>query len=147
MSQAIEGIQTKIGHTFGNQRLCDEALTAAGVTLRMSATSQSNHLDGNASLALIGDGILQIGVGLRSRGLGESKGEASDRLKKIVSNKNLASIFDTAQLGPHVIGNPSQWGAISAKTKVTVVEALLGAVYVDAGIEAAFAVMRHLQIE
>ncbi|TLD34278.1 hypothetical protein PspLS_00141 [Pyricularia sp. CBS 133598] len=145
MSQAIQGIETKIGHTFQNQRLCDEALTAAGVRLQMSATS--HHFDGNASLALIGDGILRIGVGLRSRDLHESKGETSIRMQTVVNNNNLAKIFDAAQLGPHVIANPSQRGVISPNTKATVVEALLGAVYEDADMEAALAVMRHLQIE
>ncbi|KAI6402901.1 hypothetical protein ACKVWM_002009 [Pyricularia oryzae] len=122
MAQAMESIETKIGYTFRNQSLCDEALTTAGVLLGTSAAA--NSFDGNASLALIGDSILRVDIASRS-----------------------PSIFDTAHLGPHVTGNPSQQGMIAVRTKATVVEALLGAVYEDSDIQAAFAVIRHLRIE
>lgn len=67
-------------------------------------------------------------------------------MKDVAGNENLAAIFDMAHLSPHVIGNPAQKGMMSTKIKATVVEALLGAVYEDAGLDAALAVMRHLQI-
>ncbi|KAH8847068.1 hypothetical protein MCOR27_010620 [Pyricularia oryzae] len=138
MAQAMESIETKIGYTFRNQSLCDEALTTAGVLLGTSAAA--NSFDGNASLALIGDSILRVDIASRSR-------QASQRMDRVANNNNLASIFDTAHLGPHVTGNPSQQGMIAVRTKATVVEALLGAVYEDSDIQAAFAVIRHLRIE
>lgn len=73
MAQSIHSLQTKIGYTFQDQRLCNEALTTAGVAFQVSAAY--GHFDGNASLALLGDGILRIGIGMRSRELHESKGK------------------------------------------------------------------------
>jgi dsRNA-specific ribonuclease len=68
-------------------------------------------------------------------------------MNRVANNHNLANVFDTANLSPHVIGNPSQQGVISPKTKATLVEALLGAVSEDGGIEAALEVMHTLEIE
>ncbi|TLD04975.1 uncharacterized protein PgNI_10021 [Pyricularia grisea] len=68
-------------------------------------------------------------------------------MQQFAINHNLAMIFDSAHLGLHVINNPSQHRAISVRTKSTVVEALLGAVYENTGIQTALAVMRYLQME
>lgn len=68
-------------------------------------------------------------------------------MQRVVNNLNLANIFDTANLDPYVIYNPSQQGFLSPKSKATIVEALLGAVNEDGGTEAALEVMHHLQIE
>lgn len=78
MAQAMESIETKIGYTFRNQSLCDEALTTAGVLLGTSAAA--NSFDGNASLALIGDSILRVDIASRSRELHESKGTFSSKV-------------------------------------------------------------------
>lgn len=69
------------------------------------------------------------------------------RMQQVAKNDNLANVFDTADLWPHVIVNPAQQGGVSPKTKATIIEALLGAVYEDAGIDAALGVMHHLGIE
>lgn len=64
--------QKIVGHVFRDAQLGVEALTAPGAvrTLENGALSY----DGNASLALLGDGILRVGVGLQSRRLCETKG-------------------------------------------------------------------------
>jgi dsRNA-specific ribonuclease len=72
MAQLINSLETKIGYTFRNPHLCHEALTTAGVPFQGSIAH--GHLDGNSSLAFIGDSVLQLGVGRRSRELHETKG-------------------------------------------------------------------------
>ncbi|KAK8116891.1 uncharacterized protein PG998_005172 [Apiospora kogelbergensis] len=137
--------QKIVGHVFRDAQLGVEALTAPGAvrTLENGALSY----DGNASLALLGDGILRVGVGLQSRRLCETKGLSSLRISRAANNGNLARVCDTSCLTDCIVLHESTQGFASDKMKGTTVEAVLGAVFLDADLEAALAVMRQLKIE
>jgi ribonuclease-3 len=69
-------------------------------------------------------------------------------LNNRASNNALATLGLSKGLDKHVIINPAQWGIVSNKTMATTVEALIGAVFIDSGLDinAVRAVMVNLGI-
>lgn len=71
-------------------------------------------------------------------------GRASDIVQQVGSNANLDSIGRLHGLDALVCRNPSQGGYISPATMTATVEAILGAVYLDSGIDDVSRVMQTL---
>ena len=56
-------------------------------------------------------------------------------LNNRASNNALATLGRSKGLDEHVIINPAQWGVVSNRTMATTVEALIGAVFLDSGLD------------
>lgn len=138
------------------------ALQAAGATI--DSTEGRHLLEGNKSLAGIGDRVIALVVTDRSRDdgckIGDKRsaptkfsvclsngmtGETNDRLKEIGGNNRLESLCDATGLTPLINLSP---GArfVAGTTKSATVEAIVGAAYKHGGIACAVEVMRNLSI-
>lgn len=67
------------------------------------------------------------------RSFAPDTGVADGHLQTIAGNTNLARAGRACGLDIHVVTNPGHRGLISNKTMATTVEAILGAIFLDAG--------------
>ncbi len=133
-----------LGHRFANATLAVEALTHRG-TLDKRADLKVSFPHGNERLEFLGDRVLSLAIAdqLLRRFPGESEGQLARRHAALVSARTLVEIAEAIGLSAHRIA----WRGAPAPTATILsdmLEALLGAVYLDAGFAAAAAVVEKL---
>lgn len=144
MSASLEAI---LGHTFNRPELLREALTH-----RSAAHGRGRQHMSNERLEFIGDRVLGLSMAewLAERFPREQEGELGRRLAYLVSQPVLASVAETIGLAAALSVSPGEARAGVAK-KATVLadalEAALGALYLDGGLEVARAFVRHAWAE
>jgi ribonuclease-3 len=138
-----ETIEAILGHSFSRQDLLREALTH-----RSAAHGRHRLGDSNERLEFIGDRVLGLLMAewLAERFPREQEGELGRRLAHLVSQPVLASVADTIGLGPVLSVSPGEARA-GVKRRATVLadalEAALGALYLDGGLERARGFVRR----
>ena len=135
----VEGIAALTGHTFADTQLLERALTHASA--RKGVDYQRLEFLGDRVLGLI------ISELLFSSFPEAPEGELSVRLNALVNAEMLASIAEEIGL-PDFIATGAELRALSGRKRVNVradvVEALIAALYLDGGFDAARAfVHRH----
>ena len=151
MLNKIRGVEATIGYDFTDPLILWEALQAAGSGIRFAGTR--HFPDGNKRLAVLGDTILQLVLvqdwydSAEVRGIVvfgyiavvpasyTEPGRASDIVQDVGSNANLDRAGRIHGLDEFICRNPSQAGYISPATMTATMEAILGAVYLDGGID------------
>ncbi|KAK5138036.1 hypothetical protein LTR08_005833 [Meristemomyces frigidus] len=128
LSEARTYIEGFLGYTFVNIDWLEEALWAYPTTL----SSGKNLIDGNKSLAVVGDAVLHIIVAEQCYDQGMIRGDANNCLKLVVSNPSLGQLARAHGISQFVITNPGT-GQMSDYMRATAVEAVLGAVIKDNG--------------
>ncbi|EON64602.1 hypothetical protein W97_03835 [Coniosporium apollinis CBS 100218] len=158
-TQRIEGCQAVLGYDFNDSDLLWEALQAAGSPV--FAVGRRFLPDGNKRLAILGDAVLKLilirdgYVHDESRGTGATIAALVEKLmcdpgimnrnvSTVGSNTNLDSVGRRNGLNSFVEGNPSQQGVVPPNTMAATVEAILGAVFLDSGLESVAEVMETL---
>lgn len=135
--------QEKLGHHFANPALLREALT------HRSAVSRKNREFSNERLEFIGDRVLGLLIAewLIERFPREQEGSLGRRLAHLVSRDVLAAIARDIGLA-HVLQVSLQDARAGVLQRANVLadglEAVIGAVYLDAGTETARCVVRNL---
>lgn len=160
MLSKVGGIEAIIGYTFDDPLKLWEALQAAGSGI--CSAGDRRFADGNKRLAVVGDAILRLVLvedwykSLSVRGVSPFLSptvapasdtgleRASDIVAHVASNDNLVRVGRLHWLDNFICGNPSQAGYIPPKTMADTVEAILGAVYLDGGIQCVGQVMKTL---
>ena len=160
MLYKTRGVEAIIGYTFNDPLILWEALQAAGSGTCSAGTRR--FADGNKRLAMLGDAILKLVLvkdwydTLDIRGIlpflstmvapASDTGleRASDIVGRVGSNANLDRVGRFHWLDDFICCNPAQAGHISLNTMATTVEAILGAVYIDGGIDRVSQVMQTL---
>ncbi|MBL9133666.1 MAG: ribonuclease III [Verrucomicrobiaceae bacterium] len=133
----MEPLESILGHTFLQPRLLTEALTHGSV----SYEAQRAGID-NQRLEFLGDAVLQLSL---SHALFNRLGNADEgRLTKsrahLVSTKSLARLARDIGLGPYLHmgrGEEASGGRDRDSTLADALEAVVGALYLDGGIDAA----------
>jgi ribonuclease-3 len=155
MAQIIPNVDAKvtrceaiINHTFTNKALLLEALNAAGssgISIRYSNSSYT--LAKNDAMAIVGDAQVEaIMASIWWKHGTRNLGHWTDIRRDNLSNKSgLAPVGRTWGLHACIIVNPGNTTA-SDGTIATTMEAILGAVFLDAGRDELERVMRHLGI-
>jgi ribonuclease-3 len=143
--QPYQRLETLVGHVFSDPRLLEEALTHKSF-LNENATPGRKH---NERLEFLGDAVLGLTVGhlLMERFPEVREGDLSMLRAHVVSEPSLASVATTLALGEWLYlgkGEEQTGGRKKASLLADAVEAVLAAVYLDAGFAAAFAVARRL---
>jgi ribonuclease-3 len=135
--QELESLARRLDQRFTNLGLLDQAL-------RHSSYAHDNPQSGpsNERLEFLGDAVLALTVStlLLSRFPGSSEGEMSRGRAALVNARQLAALARQLGLGAHLLlgrGEERQAGREKASLLANALEALLGAVYLDAGLEAA----------
>lgn len=139
----MSGIEDRLGHRFA-----DPALLAHALTHRSAADARGGQLDSNERLEFLGDRVLGLIVAewLIERYPAEREGNLTRRLSALVAWETLAKVGEAMGLAAALRIPPGEERAgLRARQTVMAdaVEALLGAVYRDGGLEAARGVVRR----
>ncbi|KEZ76935.1 ribonuclease III [Salinisphaera hydrothermalis C41B8] len=129
-AQARDEFQQRIGHVFSARSLLAQALT--------HRSAGPNH---NERLEFLGDGVLNfvIAAALFEQNPEASEGDLSRLRAALVRERTLAEIADELHLADLLVLGPGENQAGSrrrASVKADGVEAILGAIYCDAGFDA-----------
>ena len=136
-------LEARLGHCFGRPELLAQALTH-----RSAADPRRSGLDSNERLEFVGDRVLALCIAewLAERFPQEREGDLGKRLAALVSRDACARVADGLGLGA-ALRVPAGEGRAGVRERANVladaVEALLGALYLDAGLQAARAMVRR----
>jgi len=138
MDTRLEALQSRLGHRFTDERLLQRALT-----------HRSFSADHNERLEFLGDAVLSMAVSslLYERFSGSDEGDLTRVRAHLVREDSLHRAALVLGL-PEVLrlsdGEARGGGAQRPSILADAVEALLGAVYLDGGVEAAQRLVRQL---
>ena len=117
----------KLNYEFKNKQLLKLALTH-------SSKSENNY----QRLEFLGDSILDFLVGeYFYKNCNEGEGKLTVLRSHYVSENYLVKVFDKLQLSNDVILGKSYQGEISKAIKGDIIESIIGAIYLDGGLEKA----------
>lgn len=132
----MDGFSARLGYEFSNQALLEKALT------HRSFTAENTGVEHNERMEFLGDAVLQLAV---TEYLYENFPElAEGQMAKVrascVSGSQLAEVAAELELGPLVrmgSGEAASGGRKKHSILADAMEAVLAAVYLDAGVETA----------
>ena len=144
----LAALADKIGHTFGRAELAAEALTHRGALDRRSDLKTA-FPHGNERLEFLGDRVLSLAVAdlLLRRFPQEHEGELARRHAALVRAETLVEIATTIGLGADIRLGESERGqsdGVRPTILADALEALLGAVFLDAGFAVSAACVARL---
>jgi ribonuclease III len=134
---SIEDFQSRLGYTFRNVQILQEALThpSYGHELRQ-------HAPDNQRLEFLGDAVLQLAVTQRLYEVlpHESEGPMTMLRARLVNRSQLHSLAEQIDLGSELVlgkGEELNSGRTRSSNLADAMEAVIGAVFLDAGWETA----------
>lgn len=138
MNADFLALQERLGHRFADQRLLERALT-----------HRSFSADHYERLEFLGDSVLSLAVSglLYERLSSQPEGDLSRIRANLVKQDTLHGLADVLRLSPLLRlgeGEIRSGGRERPSILADALEAILGAVYLDAGFEAANALVRRL---
>jgi ribonuclease-3 len=139
----MDTLQGRLGHVFSDVGLLEAAL------VHRSHTAEKPADEDNERLEFLGDAVLQMVVTdhLYRRCPGLREGEMAKVRAACVNRDELAAVAREIGLGPYLrlgVGEAQSGGRQKDSILADAMEAVLAAVYLDAGIETAAAViLRH----
>lgn len=145
MQSLWSALEERLGHRFA-----DRALLTRAMTHRSYANeSRSSANDDNERLEFLGDAVLDLIVGhqLFATHAGADEGELSRLRAELVSEPSLARLARELALGDCLLlgrGEARSGGRAKESLLANTLEALLGAVFLDAGYAAAEGVAHRL---
>jgi len=130
-------IEERIGYKFRNSLLLAEALTHPS----LGHETQRYHFD-NQRLEFLGDAILQLVISehLFRRFGGEAEGQLTKLRSRLVSRETLKMHAAALDLGRYLLmgrGEEASGGRERTSTLADAFEALIGAIYLDGGLDTA----------
>lgn len=137
----LERVELLCGHRFRDRSLLLRALTH-----RTFANEAATAVGHNESLELLGDAVLSLVIieELVGKCPDADEGSLSDRRSAHVSEPALARAADRAGLPELLRASRGVAKAVPVSAKADVMEAVFGAVYLDAGLDAARACVQKL---
>jgi ribonuclease-3 len=142
-SESLEAFAARLGHRFTRPALLEQALTH-----RSAADPRNSQLDSNERLEFLGDRVLALLMAewLTERFPAEREGDMGKRLASLVARDALAKVAESLGLRG-MLRVPESEGRAGLRERANVladaVEALLGAIYLDAGLPPARALVRR----
>jgi ribonuclease III len=130
-------LQVTLGHSFNSRELLEEALTH-----RSYINETPMHLRDNERLEFLGDSVLALVVNeyIYKRFPTYQEGELAKIKAKVVSEETLAGIARELDTGRFLLlgrGEEHTGGRDRVSILADTVEAIIGAIYLDAGLKAA----------
>lgn len=135
--RVVTPLEERIGYKFRNSLLLAEALTHPS----LSHEAQRHHLD-YQRLEFLGDAVLQLVITeyLFQNFRGEAEGQLTKLRSRLVSRDALREHAASLDLGRYILmgrGEEASGGRERSSTLADAFEALIGALYVDGGLEVA----------
>ena len=145
MSLALEGLEQKLGYRFQNKELLRRAVTHSSYSNETGA--RNHHLLCNERLEFLGDSVLSVVVSeyLFDRFATLPEGELTQTRAMLVQSASLASYSREIGLGDYLYlghGEEKNNGRERQSTLENAFEALVAAIYLDAGEEKGFEAVR-----
>ncbi len=139
----LDALAARVGHDFDDIGLLRQAMA------HRSWCSETPGVDSNERLEFLGDAVLGwVVADLVFRRHDElAEGSLTDLRKSVVNAVALAEIATEIDLGPHILlgrGEAAAGGAGKPSILSDAFEAVLGAVYLDGGPEAAYGMVERL---
>lgn len=139
LSQSMAAAAERIGHRFGNPDLLIEALTHASVMGRMD----------NQRLEFLGDRVLGLVIAeaLLAQDAGAEEGQLAPRLNMLVRKETCAEVAASVDIGAALrLGRSEMISGGRRKMALLgdAMESVIAAVYLDAGFDAARALVLRL---
>jgi ribonuclease III len=140
---SISPVETLINYTFRDKRLLEEALRHSSFVNEVPEAGQRD----NERLEFLGDAVLNLVVGhiLLTRFSILKEGDLSRMRANLVNEQQLAKLARSLDLGTAVKlgkGEAQSGGHEKNSILAGTLEALMAAVYVDGGFEAAFTIIQ-----
>lgn len=140
--QELTDLARAVGHDFDDLRLLDRALR------HRSWCAENGGVRSNERLEFLGDAVLGWAIADLAfhRFDDETEGRLTDLRKAVVNAAALAEIAADIGIGPYVLlgkGEAAAGGATKPSILSDAFEAVLAAVYLDGGAEAAFDMVRR----
>lgn len=133
-------LEAALRHTFTRPELLTRALTHRSVSgTRAGKSGALRATETNERFEFLGDRVLGLAIAeaLLNRFPSADEGELAQRLAALVAEPTLAAVARDLDLGVHVKAAPGQpTGAVDA-ILADACEAIVGAIYLDAGLDAA----------
>ena len=141
---SMSALEQVIGHTFRDPALLQLALTHGSVGYENQRAQPDNQ-----RLEFLGDAVLQLALShlLYTQQLQADEGVLTKARAQLVSTKALARLARQMGLGAYLImgrGEDASGGRDRDSALADALEAVAGAIYLDAGSEAALAFATHL---
>jgi len=133
-SAAIEALEARLGHRFADRKLLDMALTHASAANASRASYQRLEFLGDRVLALV---VAEMLIEAYPKA---NEGELAQRLTALVRNESCAEVAMALDVGAAIrlgLGEAQGGGRTKAAILGDVCEALISAIHLDAGIDAA----------
>lgn len=127
-------LQEKFLHQFSNPQLLKQALS------HKSYVNETKEIDHNEKLEFLGDAVLDLVLAemLYFRFPGDTEGELSKRRASLVNETLLSDLAKNLELDKFMLlsrGEAQSGGAQKPRLLASTYEALIGALYLDAGLE------------
>ncbi|AXC10788.1 Ribonuclease III [Acidisarcina polymorpha] len=159
---AIEALQQRIGHTFRQLHLLQRALTHSSLAYEQATEERSGSaptpqipaldLSDNEQLEFLGDAVVGLiaADSLYRRYPELQEGELTRLRAALVSRKHLGQVAAKLDLGAALFlgkGEERSGGRKKAALLANTIEAVIGALYLDGGLEAARVFVEHRVVE
>lgn len=136
--RAAEALAPAIGHRFTEESLLAEAMTHPSINPEHRGAAEFGY----ERLEFLGDRVLALVIAewLLQRFPDEHEGQLARRHVALVRREALAQVAEDIDLGRHLIlssGEEGSGGRANAAILADACEALIGALYIDGGLEAA----------
>jgi ribonuclease-3 len=140
----LAGLEKNVGHVFTSVQLLDQALTHSSQAREAEAlrSGSAEHVPDNEQMEFLGDAVLGLvtAEALFRRFPEFSEGQLSKLRAHLVSKNHLIRVAERLELGRYLRlgrGEEKSGGRHKAAILVDALEAILAAIYLDAGLEAA----------
>lgn len=138
-------LEERIRYAFKNRELLSQAITHSSCFNEKKGSRQS----ANEKLEYLGDAILNsvVSILLYRKYKDKDEGFLSNARSCLVKRETLTKVAKQINLGKHMsYGNRDQGVPEESKVLSNMLEALIGAIYLDGGLRKATSVIRHLFI-
>src|SRR5271168_5239754 len=144
MASSLDDFQQRLGHSFADENLLRQGLTHASF-----GHEKRQKLPDNQRLEFLGDAVLQLTVTaeLYRRFPELPEGRLTILRARLVNRHHLQSLAQELGLGEHLIlgrGEENSQGRQRGSILADAMEAVIGAVYLEAGWEGARAIILRL---
>jgi ribonuclease III len=143
-TQPMDALQDRLGYRFTNDSLLEEALSHSSFV-----NEHPGQISSNERLEFLGDAVLNLIVGqlLMNAFPLEPEGILSRMRAELVNEQQLARLAESLTLGHHLMlgkGEAQTGGDRKPSILADAMEAVIAAIYMDGGFDAAFQMVRRL---